>query len=194
MIRILSRTAVVLTAILVGCGSSPKANFYTLSSDTAPAIGDSRTAQIIAISPIAVPEMLDRPQFVVRTGVNQVSINEMERWAGSLKSEIARALANNIATLVPSAMVYPYPQSASVNADCRILVDVQKFDSTPNESAQIEVLWTVQPAKGVARSGRSLVSEPTTGAGYDALVAAHSRALAAVSKDIAAAVRASGAQ
>ena len=45
MIRMLSRTAVLLTAILVGCGSSPKANFYTLSSDTAPAIGDSRTAQ-----------------------------------------------------------------------------------------------------------------------------------------------------
>jgi hypothetical protein len=41
--------------------------------------------------------------------------------------------------------------------------------------------------------GRSLVSEPA-GAGYDELVAAHSRALGAMSRDIAAAIEASRAR
>jgi len=40
-----------------------------------------------------------------------------------------------------------------------------------------------------ARAAQSAVREPTNGDGYDALVVAHSRALTAVSRDIAEAIR-----
>jgi len=48
----------------------------------------------------------------------------------------------------------------------------------------------VSTAKGGVKTGQSAVREPAGGPGYDALVAAHVRALAAVSRDIAAAIRA----
>jgi uncharacterized protein len=41
------------------------------------------------------------------------------------------------------------------------------------------------------RTGRTVAREATQGPGYEALAAAHSRALATVSADIAAAIRAS---
>jgi ABC-type uncharacterized transport system auxiliary subunit len=49
-------------------------------------------------------------------------------------------------------------------------------------------------AGGTAQSGRTIASEPVSGNGFDALAAAHSRALAKVSGDIAAAIRAEAAE
>jgi uncharacterized protein len=52
-------------------------------------------------------------------------------------------------------------------------------------------VWTVRRGKdGKAETGRTTAREPMPEKSYDALAAAHSRALARLSQDIAAAVRA----
>ena len=61
----------------------------------------------------------------------------------------------------------------------------------PGRSAVVEAVWVVHPtARGASRSGHTLATEPVADDTIDALVAAHSRALAVVSGDIAAAIRA----
>ncbi len=183
--------AALLAAVaLAGCGSSPKTNFYTLSPAASPARADAKASYSVALGAVAVPEGIDRPQMVLRTGANQVTIAEFERWAGPLRDEIARAIAGNLTQLLGGASVFAYPQSASVEAGVKVLIDVQRFDSALGDAATIEVLWQVRPARGQPKSGRSSVREAADGAGYGALVAAHARALAAVSRDIAAAIRA----
>lgn len=189
MRRAFMLAAAMFAVLPAGCGSSPNSNFYTLGAEMAPPAGDVRTNYVVAIGAVSLPEMVDRPQFVVRTGANQVAINEFERWAGSLRTEIGRAVANNLMQQIPGTNVYAYPSGASLTPDCRVTLEVQRFDSTPNEAAQIEVLWTVQPAKGAARSGRTVAREATAGATYADLVAAHNRALARVSSEIAAAIK-----
>jgi uncharacterized lipoprotein YmbA len=68
---------------------------------------------------------------------------------------------------------------------------VQRFDSTPGEGAAIDVAWTIRRVEGSAvTSGRSSVMERAAGPGYEALVAAHSRALGLVSREIAQALAA----
>ena len=58
-----------------------------------------------------------------------------------------------------------------------------------------EAVWTVHrtasgKAGGETRSGRTVDREAVQGGGFDALAAAHSRALAKMSGEIAAAIRA----
>lgn len=183
--------AVLAAAALAGCGSSPKSSFYTLSSGVPPASASAAASYTVGIGMVTVPDVVDRPQIVTRSGANQVTIDEFARWAEPLKSDIPRVIAANLTRELAGALVSTYPQSANINADYSVMIEVQRFESAPGEAATIEVLWTVRPAKGAAKSGRSVVREPTGGAGYDALVAAHSRALDAVSKEIATAVRAS---
>jgi len=69
------------------------------------------------------------------------------------------------------------------------IIDLQRFDSTLGDAATLDVLWTVRLAgSGKLRGGRSAVREAAGVDGYDALVAAHARALASVSRDIAQAI------
>jgi uncharacterized protein len=178
----------LLVIMLAGCGSSPSARFYTLSVGAAPE--DAAPSKYrITVGPVTVPEVVDRPQFVVRVGANQVTILEQHRWAEPLQSEIARVIALNLAQVLGSKQVSTYSQNVIGNADYRVIMDIQRFDSAFGEAVTVDALWTVRRASGEPSTGRSLVREPVGGEGYDALADAHSRALAALSRQIAEAIR-----
>lgn len=183
--------AVLLASMVLavsGCGTSPPVRFFTLASEppsqTTAAAG---AAFSIAVGPVTVPELVDRPQLVLRASSTQVEVAEQARWAAPLKSEIPRVIADQLARLLPGASTATSSQRAVSPPDYRVLVDIQRFDSAPRDSATIEASWTVRAPDGTLVAGRSVASEPA-GAGYDELVAAHSRALSTVSRDIAAAI------
>jgi uncharacterized lipoprotein YmbA len=182
-------TLCLAVALLAGCSSSPRVTFYTLNiaaTNEAPA----PSLNSVAIGPITLPDLLDRPQLVVRTSTNRVDILETHRWAESPKSEIPRIIAADLGILLEPARVSTYPQNAGLEADYRVLLDIQRFDMTAGEGVGLEALWSVRSSDGgVPKTGRTVVCEPAGAAGYDALVAAQSRALAAVSRDLAQALR-----
>ena len=182
--------------VLAGCGSSPKEMYYTLSAggamnDVTPASGES--TYTVAVGPITLPEVVDRPQLVLRVGPNEVTFEELHRWAGSLRSEIPRIIADNLAGNLNVKQVAAYPQNAGEDAEYRVLVDIQRFDATLGGPVAIDALWSVRRSSdGAVRTGQSLARESSTGMSYDAVVAAHSRALAAISREIAEAIRSVG--
>jgi len=181
-----------LLALLAGCGSAPKEQFYTLADPAPKTTGSLSGLEYgVAIGPVYVPDSVDRPQFVLRTPGAEVRIAEQVRWAEPLKEGIARAVATNLAHFLNNARVSPRPYAAGGDADYRVVLDVQRFDSTLGESATLDVMWTVRRTKdGEQQTGRVRVQEAVSDAGYEALVAAHGRALGAVSRDIAEAIRA----
>jgi uncharacterized lipoprotein YmbA len=184
------RHSVLLLLALAGCGSPLKERFYTLSPSGVPESAGSASSYRVAVGPATVPAVVDRPQLVLRTGANRVTLAEQSRWAEPLKESIPRVIAGNLALLLDGVQVAAYPQSAAAATDYRVLLDIQRFDSVLGDAATLEVLWTViAAAGGPAITRRSLIREPAGGTDYDALVAAHNRALSAVSRDIAAAIQ-----
>lgn len=179
-----------LALTAAGCGSSPKVRYYTLSAAAAPAAAaPAKAALTVTVGPVRVPEVVDRPQIVLRVDANRVELSEFDRWAEALKLAIPRVVAASLAQQIASAWIVVYSPSAPA-ADFRVLIDVERFESEPARAVTVEASWSILPrAKGEPKSGRSVVREPAGAAGYDALVAAHSRALAAVSRDIAEALR-----
>jgi uncharacterized protein len=179
------RIGLVAVAVLIAsCGSPPRERFYTLEAPEPPA--DAQAPYSIAVGPVSVPELVDRPQFVVRVSANQVAIAEQARWAEPLKSAIARVVAANLAQDL-GARTLAQPRNG--DADYRVLIDVQRFESTPGEAVLLEAQWTVVGPQGARRSGRSTQRERVQGRDYDALAAAHSAALAKLSSEIAEAIR-----
>ena len=187
--------AVCLAVALAGCSRSPRVTFYTLEpgEQLETAVADT-DVPAVSVGPVTLPEVVDRPQFVVRVAANRVDILETHRWAEPLKSEIPRLIAENLGRLLGSSRVSSYLQHAGADADYRVLLDIQRFESSPGEAVTVEAVWSLRRAAGGApKTGRSLVREPVGAEGYDPLVAAYGRALLAVSRDLASAIRAEAA-
>jgi hypothetical protein len=187
--RHLAAVAIALALLPAGCGSSPASRYYTLTAAPAGATASSNLSA--AVGPVSVPAAVDRPQMVVTVAPNQLRLEEFNRWAAPLQNDIARVVAENLVAMLGTPRVTLSPQTLSTDADYRVAVEVQRFDSAPGEAATLEAVWTVTRTKdGQSRTGRTSAREPAPGPGFDALAAAHSRAVARLSRDIAEAVRA----
>ncbi len=190
--RITHGLALALIAVVAtGCASAT-ARFYTLDSTATPD-GTPPASYAVLVGPVSVPGPVDRPQFVVQVAPNRVELDEFNRWAAPLNESIARAVAGDLAVLLGTSDVAS-GQIANFNPAYRVTIDVQRFDSIQGEAVVIDAVWAVHALKGGdTRSGRTLARETVSGKGFDALAAAHSRALTKVSADIAAAIRAANA-
>lgn len=183
--------AIIATAA-AGCASAPS-RFYTLNS-TATGDGSPDANYAVAVGPVTVPASVDHPQFTVQVAPNRVEVDEFNRWAGPLDDNIAQVIAGDLAVLLGTPQVATVPL-ANFKPAYQVTIDVQRFESVPGKSVLVEAVWVVhKSAGGTAQSGRTVASEPVSGNGFDALAAAHSRALAKVSGDIAAAIRAEAAE
>jgi uncharacterized protein len=178
-----------LGMLIAGCVSTPESRFFTLNATLNHAVDTSSLS--VVVGPVSVPAAVDRPQIVVTTGPNQVRVDDYNRWASPLQSGISRVVADNLVSLLGTPRVTIFPQTLSANADYQAAVEVQSFGSALGEAATLDAVWTVRRVKdGRLQTGRTTVREPASGRGYDALAAAHSRAVARLSQNIADAVRA----
>lgn len=179
--------ACILIALAAGC-SSPPAHFYTLRGAVAsPATASSNFS--VAVGPVSIPAMLDRPQLVLTTGPNQVAIDEFNRWAAPLQNVISRAIAENLTVMLGTSLVTLFPDATSMDAAYRVVIDVQRFESALGDAATLDAVWLVRRIKdGASQTGRTTVREPASGKDYAVLVAAQNRAVERLSQDIANAV------
>jgi uncharacterized lipoprotein YmbA len=175
-----------LVVAVAGC-ASPRSNFYTLNSAAKPVTTGADYS--VSVGPVSVPASVNRPQIVVRLAPNRVAIDEFHRWASPLPDAIARVVAEDLSAMLGTPHVSVFSRPTAAGARYRVLIDVLRFESAPGEAATLDAVWTVRSTKdGTTRSGRTTVSEPVPDRGYDALAAAHSRALGRLSADLAEAI------
>jgi uncharacterized lipoprotein YmbA len=190
------RTSVLMVcfaASLVACGKSATARFYMLTP-TATAASATPARVTVTVGPVSVPASVDRPQFVVQASPNSVTLDEFNRWASPLADAVAVAVAENLAAQLATARATPLVQSA-VEADYRVGIEVQRFESAPGSYALLDAVFTVRRlTDGRTATGRTTARETPGDKTYEALAAAHSRAMSRLAADIAAATRALAAQ
>lgn len=177
--------ALASLAAIAGC-SSPPSRFYTLAATARPE-GAAPADYGVVIDGVGIPAVVDRSQFVVQQGPNRVLIDEFNRWAAPLGAGVARTVAENLVVLLANPRVVSGPLAPSFDPAYRVAIDVQRFESIPGEATTLDALWVVRRGAS-SSSGRTTVREPVQGEGFDALAAGHSRAIASLSRDIAAAI------
>jgi len=174
-------------ALLTAC-ASPPSHFYTLSPSQETISGPASSASV-AVGPVSIPESMNRPEMVVQVGPNQVALDEFNRWASPLQADVQRVLIENLTNLLGTPRVFRYPQGPISSPDFRVQIEVLRFESAPGNAALLDVIWTVRgKSEKNVKTGRTTLREPLTDKSYDALAAAHSRALGALSRDLADAI------
>ena len=188
-------TLCALLAVQFGCSSSPPSRFYLLSSpdttrpETTPS-ADERCFSI-GIGPVKIPEYLDQPKIVTRGGGNQLKLAEFDRWSEGLNGNITRVLAENLSELLCTKTIAIFPWRGGIPLDCRIELDVQRFDGYLGADVSLEAWWRLLSGDGKAllQSKRTTVSESAGGGDYESLVLAHSRTLEKLSREVAEAIK-----
>ncbi|WP_233873311.1 PqiC family protein [Paraburkholderia adhaesiva] len=188
--------ATVLAACVIGLVAiagcrSPVATYYVMHGDAQHADSPVPATMSVVVSPVTIPDVVDRPQIVTRTADNRIELNEFARWAEPLKADIARVIAADLAQRLNTARVSLYDLGAGAPPEWRVRVDIMSIDSVPGDAVTIDAQWAVRPPdSGATVLGKTVAREPVEGKDYAALVAAHERALGVISTDIAAAIRA----
>lgn len=185
----------VLLIMFSGCASSRPSRFYTLdtmkSAQNVQKKVDTEQQVAIGVGPVEIPDYLDRSQIVTRNSGNELQIAEFDRWAGSLREDIARTLTENLSVLLSQDNASVVTSRWGSTFNFRIVVNILRFDVMPDGNLVLKAQWIVVGADDrkslvVRTSG---LSEAIQGSDYSAKITAMSRALEMLSRDIADAIK-----
>jgi uncharacterized lipoprotein YmbA len=128
---------------------------------------------------------------VTRAGENQLELAEFDRWAEPLQNNLSRVLVLNLSTLLSTDRVALHPWNRSTPMDYQVIVDVGRFEAGTAGATSLLARWSIVDGadRKILRVRKSSFSEPIADGGYEATVASMSRAVAALSREIAGAIR-----
>jgi len=184
-------TIVVGGMMLTACGRSTPAKFYALQPVELSSPGRSLPRDVaLAVGPVAIPADIDRAEIVTRDAGNEVSFSEFRRWAGPLAKSIASVMAQNISTLLATDRVTPFTRENIFQPTHRVVISINRYDSQLSKEFLLDATWSIKKLKGskLLLVQNSIIRESPASSTYEGLVAAQSKALAALSQKIAAAL------
>ncbi len=198
MNRVLPAQVAVLALVsglaLAGCRRSAHARFYQLQPPAPrdlPASLDGRQGGVVvAVGPVEIPEYLDRSQIVTRAGESELALGEFDRWVGPLGDDLARFLAEDLATRLPrdrfSIVRWAPLLESQVPVDSSVAVRVERFEGALSGPVVLRAQWGLASrGKGIVFRAEYTTSEPVNAPTYPALVSAMSKAAGRLSEQIA---------
>lgn len=196
-----------LFASLLAACQSPPSRLYLLSSSPVPspnAAADlagyglsgrqhgrsAGSSRLVAVA-VALPAYLDNTNIVQRANDNALKPDYSAQWGESLSLDATRVLAEDLAAGLPSVDVIMMPSRSPQLPNYEVEVDLTRFESDLVGHTVARGRWTITNAAGhEVASARVWREEQASGTGYEAIAAAMSRNLAALSADIARTVEA----
>jgi hypothetical protein len=175
-----------------GCAKGPPPDFYILNAVTAESIVGEERGVAVGVGPINLPAHLNRSQIVTRTTEFQLDLSDSHQWAEPLKDSVSRVLIINLSNILQSNRVYVNPRRIKVPLDFKVSIDIERLDGRLGEEALLVARWTLygNDTRPPLLNQLTIVKEITDDGTYNALVAASSRALEVLSKEIADAIQA----
>jgi uncharacterized lipoprotein YmbA len=186
-----SLALVICACSLIGPGQRPAPRLYLLSSlatAAPPVVPAAKLPHLsIGIGPVRLAEYLDRRSIIMRNSDNGIELLELSQWAEPLSESFARAMADNLSVLLGTQRVFHFPWRSAVPVDYQVAFHVVQFDGHPQEQVLLRAHWQVFKGDGqtLLDSGHALIRETVAEPSVEAFIAAHSRAVAQLSRDVA---------
>lgn len=187
-------------ALALGCSvlraRPDPVRYFVLTPAAAPdggataATGPGGRPLALGLGPIRLPPYLGRLPIVVRLASNQLQVSPFDRWAEPLAQNFSRVLAEDLGALLATDGIVTHPWYPSTPLDYQVGIEVTRFEQVAGGDAELAARWEIADGGGAVLLTRtSHLTERPGGEDTEAMVAALSRAVAALSNDIATAVR-----
>ncbi|MGD9601855.1 MAG: membrane integrity-associated transporter subunit PqiC [Gammaproteobacteria bacterium] len=154
---------------------------------TTPMTGDPA----VIVGPVDLPAYTDRASLFVLHADTELRALPDARWAEPLARNVSRVLVENLSRVLGSGEVTTLGGAARPDS-LQVAVEITEFVTTEEGAAELTAVWRVlgDGGRAVLASGKIRHVDPGTGREHAAHAAALSRALAALSHEIGAALRA----
>ncbi|MBT3257896.1 MAG: membrane integrity-associated transporter subunit PqiC [Deltaproteobacteria bacterium] len=175
----------------LGCAISPPTKFYLLSPLPVPNLDAGNTQDrkptTIRVDAVVIPGYLDRDEIVTRVSENEIHLADLNQWGEPLRDNLTNILALNLSRLLPAKGFAFFPFKCPSPVDYQVSVEIVRMDGRLNGDVHLTAQWSILQSKEgnimVTRKSRFKASKAPTG--YDELVAAQSRLVQALSREIA---------
>jgi hypothetical protein len=164
--------------------------YYTLASSAEPSVR-SASGLTVGLGPVTLPGYLSRSSLVTRVDDTRVHYAEGDLWAEPLGKQFTRTLSENLSRALGGARIVDYAWYPSAPIDVAVAVNVLAFEVDSTGAATLNAGWALRDphSRQVGYEGQSAIVEPAGGppgkAAGGAAVAALSRALAQLSREVA---------
>jgi len=194
--------AVVLWAILLvlagcspfGTGTRHQTDNYVLNSLFSEETPQQPLADLsdigVLVGPIRMAMYLDRSDVVIRNSRNEVEIADFASWAGPLRENFSRVLAENLSLWLSTKKVAIFPSTRLRLFDYSVHMNVTRFDGRPGDKTHLRARWAITDRKRrTLYNDHTVLSLPTEDDSMASMVASQSRLLADFSREIAVAIK-----
>ena len=141
----------------------------------------------ILVGPIRMAQYLDRSDVLIRNSSNEIEIADFSSWAGPLRENFSRVLAENLSLWLNTKKVAIFPGSRLPFFKYNVSMNVNRFDGRPGDQSQLRARWVIldKKRKTMLFNEHTVLSQPTENDSIEALVASQSRLVADFSRQIA---------
>jgi len=187
---LLACAAFSLTACSILQPQPDLSRFFVLTPMTGSSLPPPAKALRLGLGPIDFPPYLQRSQLVTRSGPNEIELSENYYWGEPLDLNFTRVLAQNLTSLLATEQILFFPWYGGAQLNYAIQVSVTQFQVDTHGEARLVARWKIVDAVGdkVRRSEESDLTETAADSSPDAAVAALSRLVEKLSREIAAAI------
>ncbi|MFC1821897.1 membrane integrity-associated transporter subunit PqiC [Thermodesulfobacteriota bacterium] len=177
-----------------GCmtSSTPTTRFYVLTPLDAgsPLVNKSehRGSLSVEVASLRLPQYLERPQIVTRSGENRLERAEYHQWGGNLRKNMIRVLAKNLSELLVTPNIVISPHRPPAPPDFRVEIEVMQFERDADKRVKLSAQWRLSRGKDLKTLTTQIteLESPTVSAGsdYESTVSAMSGLIGELSKII----------
>jgi uncharacterized lipoprotein YmbA len=180
-----------LLCLLCACATVHPDHYYILSSQPQGPL-ETRTAPASQVTlRVSLPSLVDRPEMVLNTSADAVTVLEHERWAAPLADLVAQTLAQDIerrrADLLVTSLSHPG------QARLKVSVDIVQVSVRRGGQASIDAHWRILDARTAGEAvgseavggeavGGDVFNAPLADDSYGAIARALSDCLAALAE------------
>jgi len=155
--------AALAVALATGCASGPPVRFYVVTPIAGPAPAARAPGPAVVVAAVRLPEYLERPQLVTRSGDNRLQLEEYHQWGGNLAKDLTRVMAENLSLLLGSDAVVAAPHTLRMRPDYRVELEVLRFERAGDSRVHLTAKWWLQrgaDGSPLASPTTALASEP----------------------------------
>jgi len=154
----MAAVSLALAATLAtGCASGPPVGFYVVTPLAGPASAARASGPGVVVASVRLPEYLERPQLVTRSGDNRLQLEELHQWGGNLAKDLTRVMAENLSLLLASDAVVAAPHTLRKRPAYRVEIEVLRFERAGDARVHLTAKWWLQRA-----ADGSPLESPTT--------------------------------